>query len=147
MIDLFGEEQVRALSWKEPFATAMLLGKIETRTWHTNYRGPVLICASKRGYDEWETMDITGPKQSDRLFHALKNSGLTLNPGNAIAVGRLVNCRRMTEEDIDATYVKYRKDLWCHVYEGVKRIAPFPFSGTQGWKILDKEITNQIIFI
>lgn len=146
-MNLFGTEEVRALSWKEPFATAMLFGKIETRTWHTNYLGPVLICASKKGYTEWETMDITGPKQSDRLFEALEKSGLTQNPGHAIAVGRLINCRRMVKEDEDSCFVKYNKDLWCHVYDSVKRIAPFPFKGVQSWKILDKSITNNIIFI
>lgn len=138
---------IRALSWKEPFATAMLFDKVETRTWHTNYRGPVLICASKVGYTPFETMDITGPKQSKRLFEALEKSGLTVNPGNAIAVGRLVSCRQMTPEDEDTCFVKYHKDLWCHVYDSVKRIAPFAFKGTQGWKILDESVTNNIIFI
>jgi len=35
MIDLFNEETILALSWKQPFATAMLYGKIETRVWNT----------------------------------------------------------------------------------------------------------------
>ena len=29
---------IRSLVWKEPFASLMLQGKIETRTWSTKYR-------------------------------------------------------------------------------------------------------------
>ena len=40
---------MKALSIKEPWATLILEGKktIETRTWKTNYRGEILLCASK----------------------------------------------------------------------------------------------------
>ena len=43
-------EPIKALSWKQPYASLMLKGKIETRSWPTNYRGLVLICASKAPY-------------------------------------------------------------------------------------------------
>lgn len=147
MVDLFGVEEIRALTWKEPFATMMLLGKIETRYWHTNFRGPVLICAGKGPYSEAEIMDIAGPRQCQNLLVTLNASGLKENPGHAIAVGRLVDCRRMTPEDVEKCFVKFDENRWCHVYEDVRRIAPFHFKGQQGWKILDNETKNQIILL
>jgi hypothetical protein len=41
---------MRALSLYEPWATLIALGekRYETRSWSTTYRGPLLICASKR---------------------------------------------------------------------------------------------------
>lgn len=41
---------LRALSWKEPYATLMLHGKVETRTWPTDYRGLVLNCVALKDY-------------------------------------------------------------------------------------------------
>ena len=45
---------MKALSIKEPWATMILKGKkvIETRTWKTNYRGKILLCASKNPKSE-----------------------------------------------------------------------------------------------
>lgn len=41
---------IRALSTKQPYASLMLHGKVETRTWDSKYLGWVLICASKQAY-------------------------------------------------------------------------------------------------
>jgi hypothetical protein len=48
----FLNQEIRALTWKEPYASLMLHGKIETRTWYTKYRGLVLICAGLKHYNE-----------------------------------------------------------------------------------------------
>ena len=66
---------MKALSIKEPWASLINSGKktIETRTWHTNYRGAILLCASK---------SPKGPL-----------SGL------AFASANLVDCRPMTKAD------------------------------------------------
>ena len=41
---------MKALSLNADFAMLVLLGKktIECRTWHTNYRGDILICANSK---------------------------------------------------------------------------------------------------
>jgi hypothetical protein len=41
---------MKAISLYEPWATLIALGekRYETRSWSTTYRGPLLICASKR---------------------------------------------------------------------------------------------------
>ena len=125
----------------------MLLGKIETRTWNTNYRGLVLICASKMPYNESQVMGISGEVLTQKSFIDLLNNGIKEEKGKAIAIGRLVDCRPMREEDENKCYVKYRPDLFCHIYEDVKPIKPFDWKGSQGWKTLDAETIKKISFI
>lgn len=144
----FGNEEIRALSWKQPFATAMLHGKIETRTWNTDYRGLVLICTSKASYDEATAIRICGELQFIRMCRVISKDMDTLDlEGYAIAVGRLVDCQKMKPDDEDKTFVKYRNDLYCHVYEDIKPIEPFAWKGSQGWRKLDRETISKIKFI
>lgn len=131
-----------ALSWKEPFATLMLHGKIETRTWHTNYRGYVLICASKKMYSVEEVTNISGEVQSERLWEIILKKPLAT--GHAIAIGDLVECRPMTPQDEDKCFVKYNPKLWCHVYGCVIPIEPVPWKGTQGWKKVPRDFYHKI---
>lgn len=138
-------KEIKALTWKEPFATLMLHDKIETRSWHTNYRGWVLICAGKKSYSREELFNICGEAQYNRIC----NMVLPTNPdfyGNAIAVGKLVACRLMTPEDEALCFVKYRLGLYCHIYENVRRIEMFPFKGSQKWKNLTDIETASAIF-
>lgn len=139
-------EKVMALSWKEPFATLMLHGKIETRRWNTNYRGLVLICASKTPYAEKVVRNICGDRLVNRIKELFDRLNICLSHGQAIAVGRLVDSRYMTPEDEDQCFVEYHADLYCHVYEDVRKIKPFPWKGCQGWKKVDQSIIDQIIF-
>lgn len=146
------DQKLMALSWKQPYAELMLHGKIETRTWHTNYRGWVLICASKKGYNFDQVYDISGNKQIVRITETLgRNNDHFLNnyrSGIAIAVGRLVDCRPMRrKEDEDKCFVEWHRTLWCHVYENVRAIEPIPWKGTRGWKEVDLNFKNQIKFL
>src|SRR5690606_2314359 len=121
MIDLFNKEKIMALSWKQPFATAMLYGKIETRTWNTNYRGLVLICTSQKPYDVTTVGSICGDKLLANMCKAMRNDSGTLDlNGYAIAIGRLVDCRPMSIEDEEKAFVKYRPNLFSHIYEDVR---------------------------
>lgn len=147
MKDLFGNEPMMALSWKQPFASLMLLGKIETRTWNTKYRGLVLICASKSSYNESQVMALSGEVYTQKAFVDLLQRGIKEEVGKAIAVGRLINSRPMKKEDAEKCYVKYRSDLFCHIYEDVKAIRPFDWKGCQGWKKVDSIIRNNIHFL
>lgn len=138
--------EIRALSWKNPFAVLMLYGKVETRTWSTKYRGKVLICASKTAYD-WKTAkSIMGVVQALRF---LENhiAGAYNHNGMAIAVGDLVDCRPMKFDDEDQCYVMHREGLFCHVYENVRPIEPFYWKGSQGWKKLSENDILKIKYI
>lgn len=144
--DLFGGNEVMALSWKQPFAELMLHGKIETRTWFTNYRGLVLICASKQPYHQEVYGSISGPEQYKRIWNTLGNPDECIT-GNAIAVGRLINCYPMRKEDEDKCFVEYYPGRYCHVYDDVKAIKPFPWKGSQGWRKVSQEIIDQIEYL
>lgn len=159
-MDLFGQKEIRALSWKQPFAELMLHGKIETRTWDTKYRGLVLICASKTPYNENQVMDIAGVDQACRIFNFLNDKAIKERHGVAIAVGKLVHSRPMTPEDEEKCFVSYHKpwftedekatramSLWCHVYEEVRAIVPFDWKGSQGWRKLDEETIKKIQYL
>lgn len=144
-------EIIKALSWKEPFASLMLppFNKIETRTWPTKYRGLVLICASQKPYPANTVARITGTEQWKRIIGLISEKKLYSEDyvpasGNAIAIGRLVDCRPMQKEDEDICFVQYFPDLWCHIYEDVKPIKPFPWKGTQGWTTLTDSQINKI---
>lgn len=123
----------------------MTAGKIETRSWPTNYRGLVLICASLTPYSNTELDAIAGPAQFVRLKHITNSLPEFVHVlGHAIAIGTLVNCRRMTKADEDATFVAYRDGLYCHIYENVIPITPIPWKGAQGWKSVPIGIQQQL---
>lgn len=151
-MDIFNEE-IRALSWKEPFASLMLHGKIETRTWDTKYQGLVLICASKIMYGQFDVQDICGRTQFERIFSIdemrKKAEQGFIHRGAAIAIGRLVASRPMRpgREDEDKCFVKYNGALWCHHYEDVQAIEPFSWKGSQGWKKLTDQDKLKIKFL
>ncbi len=146
--DLFGGEPIRALSWKEPFATMMLHGKIETRKWPTDYRGLVLICASKTPYSRKQMASIIGWDFSIQShINAITNQDFSNTLGKAIAVGNLVDCRPMKRDDEEKCFVKFYPDLFCHIYKPIRPIKPFPYKGQQGWKKLKDDIISQIKYI
>lgn len=136
---------MKALSWKEPFGSLMLHGKIETRTWRTDVHGPILICCSKKAYDFPTVMNISGEDQYKRIIEKLyptikrfKNEW-SKNNGMAIAIGTLVGCKRMVEFHglkfiEDACFVQAYPNLWCHLYENVIALPePFPVKGQMGF--------------
>lgn len=146
MDKLFHNERMMALSWKQPFGTAMLHGKVETRTWWASYQGLVLICTSKRPYDLETVRKICG---GDRLFFAMcqqmksDTSTLDLN-GYAIGIGRLVSCSRMEIRHEEKSFVKHQAGLFCHFYEDVRPIKPFEWKGSVGWKKVDEATIKKI---
>lgn len=90
---------MKALSVRQPWATVLVEGvkTIETRTWATPYRGPLVICASSAPKDMFwfDAVD-----KVHRLMHA----------GCIIGVVDLLDCRPMTEDDEDAAM--------CDLYDG-----------------------------
>jgi len=127
----------------------MTHGKIETRRWHTTYRGWVLICASKTPYSVDTVFNISGQAGMDRITgvvssaHCFKDMLL----GKAIAIGRLVDCRLMQPEDEEKAFVEYYPDLYSHIYEDVQPIIPYEWKGTQGWKEVSMEVKEKINFL
>ena len=139
-------QEIRALWWKQPFASLMLHGKIETRTWDTTYRGYVLICCSQSGYHWSKVKTVSGLHQMSRMRETLMGKGSFHLNGLAIGIGKLTGTQKMDVDDENATYVKYNSGLFCHIYENVIPIVPFkPYEkGQIGWKTIDNYVKDQI---
>lgn len=165
---------IKALSWKEPYATLMLHRKIETRVWDTAYRGWVLICTSKQPYTfEAVNNKISGSHQTNRIFvetlgldNFADNKMYDYSLGNAIAIGCLTDTWEMRPEDEDSCFVEYKvpwaetvtskktgktreviKRLYCHKYEDVYAIKPFAWAGKLGFTPLTAEQKNKITLL
>lgn len=141
---------MKALSLWEPWASLIAQGSktIETRSWHTNYRGPVLIHAAKRwGRDQQKLVDICWPIAM--FFPADWTPPL----GCALAVATLADCFSITAPMIE--HMQREADAWDHggemthdaaeyyfgdwkvgrfgwLFRDVRPITPFPVRGRQG---------------
>lgn len=95
---------MKALSILQPWAEEIRLGKkqIEYRSWKTNYRGEVLICASKNN------VQIRGTDDEDK----------SLPLGMAVAIATIVGC----------VWQPQLKLYGFHL-ENVRTIEPFPVRG------------------
>jgi len=102
--------KIKALSVKQPWAQLIADGRktIETRSWQTDYRGPLLICAAKNPLIE--------PFPS----------------GVAVAVAELTECRPMELKDDRAACVDWRQGLFSWSLSVVTPILDFPVKGRQG---------------
>src|SRR5688500_640704 len=96
---------MKALSLRQPWANLIASGQktIETRTWGTNYRGPLLIVSSK-------SPDIPPA-------------------GYALAVVDLLDCRPMTKDDEKAAYCEFYPMAMAWILGNVRRVRVFPVKG------------------
>lgn len=99
---------MKALSIKQPWANLIASGEktIETRTWRTSYRGPLLIVSSK--------MPDIAPA------------------GQALAIADLVDCRNMSVLDEAAARCRKYEGAVAWVLENVRAITPFSVHGQPG---------------
>ena len=104
-----------AISIKEPYGGMILNGEktIETRTWKTDYRGELVICVSKKPVS--------------------KLAGL------AICIANLVECRPMTEEDVEFAMCGVYPGAYSWVLQNVRKIEMFQVKGQLGLFNIDKE--------
>lgn len=99
---------MKALSIKEPWATMIKEGKkiIETRTWKTNYRGKILLCASKN-----PKSDISG---------------------KAFATAEILDCLPMVKNDEIFACCEVYDRAYSWFLGNVKLIKPFKMRGQLG---------------
>jgi hypothetical protein len=105
---------VKAISVKEPWASKIMFGEktIETRTWKTNYRGEILICASANPKSDYS--------------------------GKALAIASIVECRPMVKADEKKACCPIYPGAYAWLLSDVKRIEGFPVKGRLG--IFDVEM-------
>lgn len=133
---------MKALSLMQPWATLIAIGakRIETRSWSTNYRGPLAIHASKRfpkGARSFTTDPIV--YETVRRLTAGRPQSFPAYPlGSIVATCRLVSCKRIVE----AMSPECFPGDW--ELRGVMVPPPEPeksfgvyFSGRYGWALED----------
>lgn len=151
-------DTIKALCWKQPFATLMLskrgnfLGdKIETRTRPVRYNGLVLIVTTANEYSDKQLISICGGELALKVqLDVAAHTGWC--NGHAIAIGHLWKCQRiedLTEAEKQLTYI--RPELWHDRYawhfKNVFPIEPIAMRGFQGWRNVDDELRSKIKLI
>jgi len=81
---------LKAITLWQPWASLMAFGdkKIETRSWHTRYRGPLAIHAAKK----------IVPYTNIEILSAIESHGLNcrkLPTGAVLAICELVDCKKI----------------------------------------------------
>jgi len=101
-------DTIKALSLKEPWASKILNGEktIETRTWKTKHRGPLLLCCSQK------------PKSQIS--------------GKAFAICELNEIRPMKKSDEEEACCELYKGAYAWIIENVQPIIPFEQKGQLG---------------
>jgi hypothetical protein len=91
---------MNALSVMEPWASLIIhAGKnVENRTWYCGYRGPLVICASKRietgwDQDEWEYKREWG--FADLYLNLPEKIKDFVHPGYALGIVTVTNCDKL----------------------------------------------------
>lgn len=122
---------MRALTVCQPWAWAIVRGskRIENRSWHTHYRGPLLIHAGKSR--DWFTADaIEGIEHIERRRVSETMAGMEF--GALIGRCRLVDC--IPSDLAVRRGYGYVCGPWCFVLADVEALAkPIPFRGGQGF--------------
>ena len=117
------ERSIKALSVKQPWANLIAEGAktIETRTWATRYRGPLLICSSK--YPKIEPY------------------------GCGICLVELVGCRPMVPEDETAACCKVYRRAYSWLLRNPRPfVKPFKVVGRLGlFEVPEKVLARRMV--
>lgn len=148
---------IKALTLTQPWATLVAVGakRIETRSWSTNYRGPLAIHAAKL-YPIW-ARDLAS---TEPIYSKLRSAcpilpttgeppalpGLSLPVGCVVAIAQLIDCFEMTEEWIrlvgeqERAFGRYAPGRFAWILAGIEQLQkPIPARGSLGlWWWLDK---------
>ncbi len=141
---------VKCISLWEPWASLMACGAktIETRSWGTNYRGPLLICASKRKNLRELAELLSDPAFKLGLAPLLQPGDATvgdllgrLSFGKAVCLVTLGVCELTEHIDpgMERPFGDYTPGRFAWVTNDLQRIKPFDVTGHQG---LWNELTN-----
>jgi hypothetical protein len=146
--------KIRAISLWEPWASliAVKAKKWETRSWGTEFRGELLICAAQtqKGIKiAEETGLITGSAaySGRELCVDIDDEEIELNFGNAVAIVELTDCITTKEWRLNLYNDRYSdntsKEIGLGDYtpgrfawklENIRRIKePYPVKGKQGF--------------
>lgn len=123
--------KMKAISIKQPWASFIAEGykTIETRIWSTEYRGDILICASK-------TPDNNMMKELNGMFSPFKDLNIAYPFGQAICIAEIYDCKPMKKDDEpEAMCEVYGSGRWkakSFFLRNIRKIKPFPVKGELG---------------
>lgn len=138
-------DPIKALCWKQPFASLMLppWNKTETRTQRVHYRGLVLIVATKAPYSDRELVELCGGDVALTIQVGIYAQAMDINR-HAIAIGHLDGCCEI--QDHHKTYIKpeHHEGRYAWQFSNVHAIVPIPMLGFQGWRNIGDDLRSKI---
>jgi hypothetical protein len=147
-----GKEIMKAISLWEPWATLIRAGakRWETRSWSTNYRGRLLICASKRRVNSELHYFLSRPEFNDGVNKLPE--GPKLYFGKAVAIVEVLDCISTNRPDIeqlvgdDLPFGDYSPNRFAWRLNLLRRdFSPFSVDGHQGLFDVDDAEINRIL--
>lgn len=117
---------MKALSVKQPWALLILSGgkTVEIRSWRTDYRGELAICASRAPDDVW--------------LKENKEAKPTLMPAGAVlGVVNLIDCRKSREEDEELAVCDIPKNSYSWVFDTTNAYTTRPDKITGKLRLFD----------
>jgi hypothetical protein len=132
------EEKLKAISILEPWASLIRTGEktYETRSWMTNYRGPLLICAARKKVNLLN-FSIEHPEPELVSGYIVACRRLALNFGKAVALVKIVNCVPVEEAETigyEKIYGDFTAGRFAWKLEMINNtFEPFPVKGRQGF--------------
>lgn len=130
---------MKAISLWQPWASliAIKAKKVETRSWYTDYRGDLLICAAKTMNREYQDYYYSLPNIP--MINQTEPVPYTDLPrGYAVAKVRLVDCVKMTQDLIDKASEQeklvgdWKRGRFAWFLDDIQSVEPFPVRGQQG---------------
>lgn len=124
---------MKCLSLWQPWATLIAIGakRIETRSWATSYRGPLLIHTAKK----WDTT-LARLLETPPFEQAINTIGPVTPPLGAILCRcELVDClptERLSVTDLERAFGDYRPRRFGWMLQNVVAFPPVPWKGEQG---------------
>lgn len=133
---------MKALSLWQPYASLIACGlkRVETRSWATSYRGPVLIHAAQR----WTRAerDALAKLRADWDSIRARLNVADIRLGAVVAVARVASCVEMTPEIVDLcertaplelAVGDWKPGRFAWALEDVRALpAPVPCGGARG---------------
>lgn len=146
---------MKLLMVQQPFANliTLKLKLIETRDWKKKntleYRGDVLICASKKSKTPEEVKAIMTPDQWNQ-FNEIRRKlhhDIFSPRGVAQCVATIIDYRHMTKaEDEKPAFVKFQPYLKSLCLDNIRPVESFPVTGMLGLLNCPKEYEDLIRF-
>lgn len=152
---------MKCISLWQPWASLIVIGakRFETRSWSTEYRGPILIHAAKRWTRESDQLVVREPFRS-----ALERGGCrptwSLPLGSILGVADLVECylcdisaligpkgiSRPLPSEPELSFGDYTQDRYAWKLENPRRFpTPIPYRGLQQiFNVPDEVVAEQM---